>query len=257
MCARLRARGSSRLSVIVDRIERAVRRIVPADELDQISDNIGLPGFAYVLAFYQTDSTGPQDADILISLKPKHHPTAGYREPNSSDASGGDFPDVTGYFQAADIVSQVLNFGLSAPIDAQISGQRLEQNYEVGQRLARAMRGIPGLTDVRIAQVLDYPTLQVKVDRTKALELGVDQRSIASDLLTSLSTNAILAPNYWFDPKNGVNYSVLEQVPQHILDSVQALGNTPLSPPRSMVRAVRRNCCRTWRRSSKVSNRRW
>jgi multidrug efflux pump subunit AcrB len=228
----LRAPAGTRIEqteVIVDRLERAVRRIVPAAELDQISDNIGLPPFAYVLAYYQTDSIGPQDADILISLKPNHHPTVGYENQMRRMVSR-DFPGVAVYFQAADIVSQVLNFGLSAPIDAQISGQKLDQNYDFGRNLRDAMLGIPGLTDVRIAQVLDYPTLQVNVDRAKALELGVQQRSVAADLLTSLSTNAILAPNYWLDPKNGVNYSVLEQVPQHLIDSVQALGRTPLTP---------------------------
>ncbi|MGO9263856.1 MAG: efflux RND transporter permease subunit [Candidatus Binataceae bacterium] len=228
----LRAPSGTRVEqteVVVDNVERAVRRIVPARELDQISDNIGLPGFAYVLAFYQTDSIGPQDADILISLKPGHHPTEGY-EDQIRQTIENEFPGVLVYFQAADIVSQVLNFGLSAPIDAQISGQKLDQNYDMGRRLEDSMRGIPGLTDVRIAQVLDYPTLLVSVDRSKALELGVDQRTVAADLLTSLATNAILAPNYWLDPKNGVNYSVLEQVPQHMIDSVQALGSTPLSP---------------------------
>jgi multidrug efflux pump subunit AcrB len=140
------------------------------------------------------------------------------------------FPGVRVYFQAADIVSQVLNFGLSAPVDVQISGQKLDENYAAGLRLRDAMRRIPGLIDVRIAQMLDYPTLRVNVDRAKALELGVDQRSVAADLLTSLSTNAILAPNYWLDPRNGVNYSVLEQVPQHMVDSVQALCSTPLMP---------------------------
>jgi multidrug efflux pump subunit AcrB len=215
--------------LIVDKIERSIRKLIPIEELDQISDNIGLPPFAYVLAFYQTDSVGPQDADILISLKPQHHPTAVYQDEIRRMVKR-DFPDVTVYFQAADIVSQVLNFGLSAPIDAQISGQKLEENYAVAQRLLAAMQKTPGLMDVRIAQLLDYPTLRVKVDRTKALELGVDQRSIAADLLTSLSTNALLAPNYWLDPRNGVNYSVLEQVPQHLLDSVQSLGSTPLTP---------------------------
>ncbi|HJU28116.1 MAG TPA: efflux RND transporter permease subunit, partial [Candidatus Binataceae bacterium] len=134
------------------------------------------------------------------------------------------------YFQAADIVSQVLNFGLSAPIDAQISGLNIRQDYDVARRLEDSMRAIPGLADVRIAQLLDYPTIQVNVDRIKALQLGLDQRTIASDLLTSLSTNALLAPNYWLDPLNGVNYSVLEQVPQHMIDSVQALGDTPITP---------------------------
>ncbi|MGH7837545.1 MAG: efflux RND transporter permease subunit, partial [Candidatus Binataceae bacterium] len=228
----LRAPSGTRVEqteVVVDRLERAVRRIVPAGELDQISDNIGLPTFAYVLAYYQTDSIGPQDADILISLKPNHHSIFGY-EDQIRRMVGRDFPGVSVYFQAPDIVSQVLNFGLSAPIDAQISGQQLEQNYEYGRRLQGAMRRIPGLTDVRIAQLLDYPTLMVDVDRAKALELGVDQRSLASSLLTSLSTNALIAPNYFLDPKNGVNYSVLEQVPQHLIDSVQALGATPLTP---------------------------
>jgi multidrug efflux pump subunit AcrB len=214
---------------IVDQIERAVREIIP-DEVDQISDNIGLPPFAYVLAFYQTDSVGPQDADILISLKPQHHPTAEYRRAIRRTIAER-FPEVQVYFQAADIVSQVLNFGLSAPIDAQISGNVLNDDYAYGQRLQRAMRDIPGLADVRIAQILDYPTITVKVDRVKALQLGVNQRSVAADLLTSLSTNALLQPNYWLDPKNGVNYSVLEQVPQHLVDSIQALGSTPLTAP--------------------------
>jgi multidrug efflux pump subunit AcrB len=229
----LRAPAGTRIEqteLIVDNVERSIRGIVPAGELDQISDNIGLPAFAYVLAYYTTDSVGPQDADILISLKRNHRPTAGYqREIRAMIAR--DYPGVRVYFQAADIVSQVLNFGLSAPIDAQISGIDIGQDYAVAQRLEESMRAIPGLADVRIAQLLDYPTIRVNVDRVKALQLGVDQRSIAADLLTSLSTNALLAPNYWLDPHNGVNYSVLEQVPQHMLDSVQALGGTPITPP--------------------------
>src|SRR5579884_2980155 len=215
--------------LIVDRVERAIRQIIPKNELDQISDNIGLPPFAYVLAFYQTDSIGPQDADVLISLKPTHHPTAQYRR-KIREMVAENFPNVQVYFQAADIVSQVLNFGLSAPIDAQVSGVRIDEIYNVARRLEDLMRTIPGLTDVRIPQLLDYPTIRVNVDRVKALQLGIDQRSIASDLLTSLATNTLLAPNWWLDPRTGVSYSVLEQVPQHLIDSVQALKNTPLSP---------------------------
>ena len=215
--------------LIVDQVERAIRRIIPRNELDQISDNIGLPPFAYVLAFYQTDSIGPQDADLLISLKPGHHPTALYQQ-NIRAMVEKDFPDIRLYFQAADIVSQVLNFGLSAPIDAQVSGLKIDDIYGVAQRLERSMRTIPGLTDVRIPQLLDYPTIRVNVDRVKALQMGINQRSIASDLLTSLATNTLLAPNWWLDPGSGVSYSVLEQVPQHLIDSVQALNNTPLSP---------------------------
>jgi multidrug efflux pump subunit AcrB len=214
---------------IVDDLERAVKRVIPANELDSISDNIGLPAFAYVLAYYQTDSVGPQDADILISLKPGRHSTASYRE-RIRRLVHEQFPGVQVYFQAADIVSQVLNFGLSAPIDAQISGPSLQANYQIGLRLQGEMKRIPGLKDVRIAQLLDYPTIHVDVDRIKALELGVDQRAVASDLLIALATNTLIQPTYWLDLKNGVNYSVLEQVPQHLYDSVQALGNTPLTP---------------------------
>jgi multidrug efflux pump subunit AcrB len=227
----LRAPAGTRVEeteLIVDNVERAVRGIIPAGELDQISDNIGLPPFAYVLAYYQTDSIGPQDADILISLKSNHRPTEGYQRAIRAMIAS-EFPGVQIYFQAADIVSQVLNFGLSAPIDAQISGQKIGDDYNVARVLADSMRAVPGLADVRIAQVLDYPTIRVNVDRVKALQLGVDQRSIASDLLTSLSTNALLAPNYWLDPLNGVNYSVLEQVPQHMIGSMQQLGSTPLT----------------------------
>ena len=213
---------------IVDGIERAVQQIIPASELDSVSDNIGLPAFAFVLAFYQTDSVGPQDADILVALKPNHRPTVEYQAQIRA-MMHRRFPDVQLYFQAADIVSQVLNFGLSAPIDAQISGQNLDASFGIGQRLASKMQAIPGLTDVRIAQLLDYPTIRIKVDRIKAMELGIDQREVATNMLIGLATNALIQPTYWLDPKNGVNYSVLEQVPQHMFDSVQALAGTPLT----------------------------
>ena len=212
---------------IADNVERAIRGVIPAREFGSISDNIGLPTY-YNLSFYQTDSTGPQDADILISLAPGHHPTAGYQQKIRA-VLAHDFPDVQVYFQAADIVSQVLNFGLSAPIDAQISGNDLEQDYAVARELRNAMVKIPGLVDIRIAERLDYPTLRVKVDRAKALELGVTQEQVASSLLTSLSSSTLLAPNFWLDPSNGVNYSVLTQTPQHLIDSVQALAATPLN----------------------------
>jgi multidrug efflux pump subunit AcrB len=212
---------------IVDNVERTIRRVIPAGELDSISDNIGLPTY-FNLSYYQTDSIGPQDTDVLISLNPNHHPTAAYQEKIRA-VLARDFPGVQVYFQAADIISQVLNFGLSAPIDAQISGNDLEQDYAVARELRNAMTKIPGLVDIRIAERLDYPTLRVKVDRAKALELGVTQEQVASSLLTSLSSSTLLAPNFWLNPQNGVNYSVLTQTPQHLIDSVQALAATPLN----------------------------
>src|SRR5262249_13237596 len=134
---------------IVDGVERTIREIVPAEELAGISDNIGLP-VSYNLAFYQTDSIGPQDADILVQLQPKHHPTVQYQAAIRTELARS-LPDTRVYFQAADIVSQVLNFGLPAAIDAQIQGFDLDADYEIAARLEDRMARIPGLTDLRIA----------------------------------------------------------------------------------------------------------
>ena len=204
--------------LVVDEIERAIRTVVPDDELLGISDNIGLP-LSYDLAFYQTDTIGPQDADLLIQLKPDHQPTAEYQQ-KVRDLLSVKFPNVTVYFQAADIVSQVLNFGLPAAIDAQINGNNLEADYDIALRLQDRMRTIPGVSDLRIAEPQDYPTFKVNVDRAKALQLGITQQQVASSVLATLSGASLLQPNFWLDPKNGVNYSVITQPPQHLIDSV-------------------------------------
>ncbi len=211
---------------IVDRLEKDIRTVIPEAELQGVSDNIGLP-ISYDLAYYQTDSTGPQDADVLIQLKPNHHPTAMY-ENKIRGLLARDFPQVTGYFQAADIVSQVLNFGLPAAIDTQITGNDLQSDYKIASRLKQRMQFIPGLVDVRIAEPLDYPAFQVNVDRDRALELGVTEQEVASSMLTALSGNSLLQPDYWLDPVSGVNYTVISQSPQHFIDSVAALENIPI-----------------------------
>jgi CzcA family heavy metal efflux pump len=212
---------------IVDDIERDIRKVVPAGELDSVSDNIGLPLF-YNLGFYQTDSIGPQDADLLVALKPDHHPTAGYQDKIRARLAN-DFPNVEVYFQAADIVSQVLNFGLPAAIDAQISGNDLHSDEAIAERLVGKLAVVPGLADVRIAEPLDYPTYFVDVDRSKALQLGVTEEQVATALLTSLASNSLVGSNYWLDPRNGVQYSVVAQTPQHLLNSLGELVNTPLT----------------------------
>jgi CzcA family heavy metal efflux pump len=214
---------------LVDNIERAIRTVVPADELQGISDNIGLP-ISYDLAFYHTDSIGPQDADLLIQLKPEHQPTAIYQN-KIRRLLASRFPNVTAYFQAADIVSQVLNFGLPAAIDAQINGNNLQADYDIALRLQDRMRQIPGVSDLRIAEPQDYPTFGVNVDRDKALQLGITQQQVASSMLSTLSGASLLQPNFWLDPKSGVNYNVVAQAPQHLIDSVATLSNIPLSTP--------------------------
>jgi multidrug efflux pump subunit AcrB len=212
---------------LVDQIDRTIRTLIPAAEIESISDNIGLP-VSYDLAFYQTDSIGPQDADVLIQLQPKHQPTAMY-EQRIRKVLATKYPQVTAYFQAADIVSQVLNFGLPSAIDAQINGNTLQSDYDIALRLKDRMARIPGVVDMRIAEPLDYPSLQVAVDRTKALQFGITQQEVASSVLSSLSGAQLLQPNFWLDPISGVNYNVIEQARQHLFDSIGALQNIPLS----------------------------
>jgi multidrug efflux pump subunit AcrB len=211
---------------LINKIDLDIRRVIPASQLETISDNIGIPE-SYVLAYYPTDSIGEQDADVMIELTPTHQPTANY-EAAIRDRLARDFPGVETYFQPADIISQVLSFGLPAPIDAQVSGPNLSSDYVLASRLQSAMRQIPGIVDLRIAEPINYPSFKVDVDRAKALELGLTESDVASSLLTSLSGNSLLAPSFWVDPK-GVNYQVIAQTPYHEVNSIDAIANTPLS----------------------------
>jgi multidrug efflux pump subunit AcrB len=213
---------------IVQAIETSIRKIIPPDELESISDNIGVPLY-YDLGFYQTDSVAAQDTDVLIQLRPKHHPTQQYQD-KIRRMLAHDYPGVVGYFQAADIVGQVLNFGLPAMIDVQISGNDLNSDYAYAARLQQKLNRIPGLVDIRIAEPLDYPALRVNVDRTKALEVGVTEQEAASSALSTLYGASLLQPNFWLDPKNGVQYNVIAQSPYHMMNSVDAIENIPLTP---------------------------
>jgi len=212
---------------LVQAIENSIRKIIPANELESISDNIGIPLY-YDLGFYQTDSVAAQDTDILIQLPPKHRPTTEYQD-QIRHMLAHDFPGVVGYFQAADIVSQVLNFGLPAMIDAQISGSDLQSDYSLAAHLRDKLERVPGLVDIRIAEPLDYPALKVNVDRTKALEVGVTEQQAASSALSTLYGASLLQPNFWLDPKNGVQYNVITQSPYHLMNSVDAIENIPLT----------------------------
>jgi multidrug efflux pump subunit AcrB len=211
---------------LISKIDRDIHRVIPADELQSISDNIGAPQ-SFVLAYYPTDSVGDQDADIMIALRATHRPTDLYEKAIRARLAR-DFPGVEAYFQPADIISQVLSFGLSAPIDAQVSGPNLSSDYVLASRLQSAMQRIPGIVDLRIAEPLNYPSFKVDVDRAKALELGLTESDVASSLLTSTSGNSLLAPSFWVDPKTGVNYQVIAQTPQHRLNSIYAISNTPI-----------------------------
>ena len=213
---------------LVAQIEHRIRQIIPADEIQVIDDNIGIPQ-SYNLAFVQTDNLGGQDADVLVALEEHHGPTIGY-ERALREALARDFPGVTFYFQPADIITQVLDFGLPSPIDVEVTGPRFEQLIPIAHQLRDAIRKVPGAVDVHIAQELDHPALQVDVDRLRAAQVGLTQRDIANSLLVSLSSSSLVSPSYWLSPETNVNYIVAVQTPLPRAASVDALLATPVSP---------------------------
>ncbi|MGU7769136.1 efflux RND transporter permease subunit [Burkholderia sp. MR1-5-21] len=212
---------------ITDEVEARIRSVIPANELAGVLDNIGVPVSGINLTYDSSDPVGTGDADVMITLKPNHHPTATYVSTLRNQLAQA-FPGVTFAFLPADIVSQILNFGLPAPIDIQIVGNRLDQNRAVANRLLAQLRGVRGLVDARIQQPGDEPAIDVNVDRTKAIQAGLQQRDVSQNLLIALSGSSQTTPNFWLDPRNGVSYPVLVQTPQYAVDSLQALANVPL-----------------------------
>jgi multidrug efflux pump subunit AcrB len=208
-------------------IEAKIRQVVPPSELATISDNIGVPIF-YNLAFVSSDNVGGQDGDILIALNPDHAPTADY-EQRLRERLPDAFPGTTFYFQPADIITQVLSFGLPAPVEVEVEGPKFEPLVPIARKLRDEIRKIPGAVDVHIAQVLDHPAFHVAVDRARAAHVGLTQRDVANSMLVSLSSSALVSPSYWLDPQTGVNYQVAVQTPIRRADSVNALLATPVA----------------------------
>jgi multidrug efflux pump subunit AcrB len=214
--------------LIFAEIEREIRNVIPPRELDTILDNIGVPPGGFNLAFGDSSVIGENDGDILISMTKDHTPTEITTE-RLRKRLHERFPDVIFFFEAANITNQILNSGLPAPIDVQVTGRDERPNYEIAQQLEEKIARIPGATDVHIHQVVDAPELRVNVDRVKAGQLGLTQRDVASSLLISLSGTSQVAPNFWLNWKNGVSYNVLIQTPQYKLDSIAKLMRTPVS----------------------------
>jgi len=184
---------------------------------------------SYNLAFVQTDNASPMDAELLIALKPDHAPTAGYMR-RIRAMLARDFPGSSAYFQPADIVSQVLNFGLSAPIDVQVEHPDLQLAYGYARKLRDGIATVAGTADAHIVQVIDYPALQIDVDRQRAAQSGISERDVANNLLVSLSSSGLVAPSFFLNPKNNVNYFVVVKTPLPKLASVDRVMATPLSP---------------------------
>ena len=210
-------------------IEREIRDVIPANEMDTVIDNIGIPNSWASLAQGDIPTISSADGEILISLKKdKHASTPGY-EVKLRRILHDKFPDTVFFFQPANITSQILNFGLPAPIDLQVVGRDAEGNYKIAEKLAEKIARIPGAVDVHVHQVVDQPEIRLDVDRVKAAELGLTQRDVTSNMLISLSGNGTVAPNYWVNWDNGVNYNVGVQTPQYKVNSLDALLRTPIS----------------------------
>ena len=209
-------------------VEADIRRVIPPEELNSILDNIGLSNSGINLAFSDSATIGDGDGEILISLNAKHRPTLDYTRKLREDLAV-KFPAETFFFQAANITSQILNFGLPAPVDIQVTGNNGQQNYDIAARLKNQVAALPGAVDVFIRQQIDYPTVNVNVDRVRADEAGLTQRDVASSLLISLSSSGQVAPNQWLNPVNGVNYQVAVQTPTYKIDTFDAMQRTPVT----------------------------
>jgi multidrug efflux pump subunit AcrB len=209
-------------------IQKAIRQIIPAHELDTVVDNIGMPGSGINMTYNNTGTIGTQDGDIQIKLKRDHQPTADYTRTLREELPNR-FPGVTFSFLPADIISQILNFGAPAPIDLQIRGPDLTANYAYAQDLLRRLRHVAGLVDARIQQSLSSPGFNVDVDRTRAQYVGVTERDVTNSLVINLAGSSQVAPTFWLNPDNGVSYPIVMQTPQYQVDTLAALKNLPIT----------------------------
>lgn len=214
--------------VLVSNIEQQIRDVIRPGDLELILSNIGLPSNALTL-IQGSSSVGPADADILVQLRPKRKGSTFEYARTLSRTLPEQFPAVTFFLEPSDIVNQVLNLGLPAPIDIQITGQALAANYEFAQRVAAELRRIPGASDVRLEQLMDAPQLALTADRVKLMQLGLTASNVGSNLLISLSSNGQTAPNYWLDPRNGVQYSVAVMTPQYKNATMEQFEATPVA----------------------------
>jgi multidrug efflux pump subunit AcrB len=226
----VRAASGTRLEntkLIFSSVEQELRRVIPSDEIELVLDNIGRPAESFNFAFGDGATIGTFDGEILVALKEgKHGPTAKYiselrqRLPRA-------FPSLLFYFQPADIVTQILNFGLPAPIDVQVAGYD-PRNFDIARRIRERIAGIPGVVDSHVHQVMDGPDLHYDIDRARAAEFGLTAQDVSNSMFVSLSSSSQVQPNFYLDPKMGTTYLVAAQTPQIRLNTVEKIGNTPI-----------------------------
>lgn len=209
---------------LIDDIDIVIRGIIPAREIDSIVDNIGLPTSGINLTYTNSAPIGPGDADILISLKEGHRPVNDYIS-QLRQTLQQDFPSVSFAFLPADIVNQILNFGMPSPINIQVVGLKQDENRHYANQFLEQLKHVPGIADARIKQAFDYPALKVDVNRSRTRELGFSQFDVATNLLITLSGSFQTTPTFWLSPANGVSYPLVTQAPQYVMNSLQALRN--------------------------------
>ena len=227
----VRARTGTRIedtALLCDQIDHAIRREIPKSELVSIIDNIGIPYSGLNLSYTSTGVVSAADADITVALAEKHHPTDRYVQDLRAKL-GVEFPGVIFYTLPVDMVTQILNFGLPAPIDIQVIGQNLQGNRVFIDRLLKDISYVPGTADLHIQQPFDNPHFFVDVNRSKAQDIGLSQRDVTNSLLASTSGSYQVSPTYWLDPRNGVSYNINAQSPQYDLQSMIDLENIPLT----------------------------
>ena len=213
---------------LCDRIDQSIRELIPPAEVGNILDNIGLPYSGINTSYSNSGAIGPADADIQVSLNETHHPTIDYVRRLRAKLPE-QFPGATFYFLPSDMVTQILNFGMPAPIDVQVLGPNLSGNRAFADHLLQSVKFIPGITDLRIQQPFNQPKLFVNIDRTKSQLVGYTAREVAGNILVALSGSFQTAPTFWLNPKNGVSYNIAAQSPQYEMDSLQDLRNIPVT----------------------------
>jgi len=211
-----------------DHIEQTIRQIIPADQLDTVIDNIGLPLSSVNLVYSNTGTIGPQDGDIQISLKEGHSPTADFVK-KLREQLPKSFPGTEFAFLPADMTSQILNFGAPAPLDVSITGRNSDENEAYAMQIMKKLRAVPGIADVRLQQSTSYPQLNVHVNRTRADALGITERDVTNSMVASLAGSGQVAPAFWLNPKNGVSYAIVAATPQYKMDSMADLARLPVT----------------------------
>jgi multidrug efflux pump subunit AcrB len=227
----VRAPAATRIETterIFQEVEDKIREVIPERDRDLIVDDIGVPQRVYNLAFTDGSTIGVNDGVILVSLKEGHAPTSEYVR-KLREVLPAAFPSDTFYFQPADMTTQILNFGLPAQIDVRVVGRDRATNLGVAHQLRRRIAAIPGIADAHLQQELDAPAFMAKIDRSRALQLGLSAQAVANDLNISLSSSEQVTPNFWTDPANGIPYYITVQTPEHLVNSLGEIGNTPVS----------------------------